>query len=157
MAALLMAGQAPSIAEQGGISEFRLNLSTSIDDITNTPRSVQPAPVDRITVLEKRIFSGPFPRQRDPQLFPGSLLVIGLDKFGQEIARIVIADPRLIRAEIFDPHGNISTSKKFYQKNVEFSVALPDDPHITSLRFYHPRWTGMQYDLQVIGETDLYR
>jgi hypothetical protein len=38
-----------------------------------------------------------------------------------------------------------------HRANAEFFVPVPDDPAITELRVYHPRWTGNTFDLDLIG------
>ncbi|OAD18731.1 Na-Ca exchanger/integrin-beta4 domain protein, partial [Candidatus Thiomargarita nelsonii] len=65
-------------------------------------------------------------------------------------------DPRLIRAEDFDPStGSISSSELIYQEDVELRVTMPDDPKIAKLRVYYPQWDGTNFSLELMGEIEL--
>ena len=144
----------PAIARPA--DEFRLRLNTQIDDSTLKPSKVQPAPTERVTVLERRRIFGQVPRQRNVELSSQHLVVIGLDENGREIAQIVVADPRLIRAEIFDSSGKIVSNKYIYQEHAEFSLIFPEDPLLRMLNFYQPNWTGTKFVLEFVGETQLF-
>jgi hypothetical protein len=135
--------------------EYRLRLSMKINDSTLKPTQVQPPPSERVKVLEKRRISGKIPRQRNVELSSQHLVVIGLDENGKEIDRVLVNDPRLIRAEIFDQSGNIVSKKLFYRENAEFSLVFKDDPSLRVLKFYHPNWTGTKFVLELIGETQV--
>ena len=126
-----------------------------IDDSTLKPAKVQPSSTERVTVLERRRISGQVSRQRNVELSSQHLVVIGLDENGREIARVVVIDPRLIRAEIFDSSGEIVSNELIYRENVEFSLVFTNDPRLRRLKFYHPNWTGTKFVLELIGETQL--
>jgi len=143
----------PAVARPA--DEYRLRLSMQIDDSTLKPSKVQPTPSERVTVLERRRISVQVPRQRNVELSSQHLVVIGLDENGLEIARVVVIDPRLIRAEIFDPSGEIVSNKLIYREHAEFSLVFKDDPRLRRLKFYHPNWTGTKFVLDLIGETKL--
>ncbi len=143
----------PAVARPA--DEFRLRLSMQIDDSTLKPAKIQPPPTERMTVLERRRISGQVPRQRNVELSSQHLVVIGLDENGQEIARVVVIDPRLIRAEIFDPSGEIVTNKLIYREHAEFSLVFTEDPRLRKLKFYHPNWTETKFALELIGECQL--
>ncbi len=93
---------------------------------------------------------GSLPRQRAPELSEDQLLVLAVDSQKQLKGWSLITDPRILRAELPGPAGELS-GQVIYQSNVEFVVALPDDPAISELRFYHPRWTGQEFVLDPIG------
>jgi hypothetical protein len=143
----------PTIARSA--DEFRLRLNMQIDDSTLKPARVQPAPNEQVTVLERRRISGQVPRQRNVELSSQHLVVIGLDENGQEIARVVVPDPRQIRAEIFDSSGEIVSNELIYQEHAELLLVFPDDPRLRKLKFYHPNWTGTKFVLELVGETQL--
>ena len=143
----------PAVARPA--DEFRLRLSMQIDDSALRPAEVQPSPSERVTVLERHRIPGKVPRQRNVELSSQHLIVSGLDENGQEIARVVVIDPRLIRAEIFDSSGEIVSNEFIYKENVEFSLVFTEDPRLRRLKFYHPTWTGTKFILELIGETQL--
>ena len=143
----------PTVAKPA--DEYRLRLSMQIDDSTLKSAKVQPAPSERVTVLERRRLSGKVPRQRNVELSSQHLVVIGLDENGLEIARVVVLDPRLIRAEIFDPSGEIVSNELIYQEYADLLLVFPDDPRLRKLKFYHPNWTGKKFVLELIAETQL--
>jgi hypothetical protein len=135
--------------------EFHLRISTLIDESTLKPLETQPPLNQRVTVLERRDISGPPPRQRNVEVSSQHIVVVGLDEQEREIARIVITDPRLIRAEIFDSSGEIISTKLIYRENAEILLVLPADPRLHELKIYHPNWTGTNFVLEPIGETQL--
>lgn len=113
-------------------------------------RATRPA-AHTVKVLRQQSHPEPAPRQRHPQLSEDHLVVIAVDRAGEEISRIVILDPRLVRAETIDPQGRF-VSRRLYRQQVEFSVTLPDDDRVVRLRLLHPRWTGTEFVLEPLGE-----
>jgi len=152
---IMVTGEVVSAVNSNSASEIRLALVTQIDSSTSRPLEVQPPPALRARVIERRIVSGPPSRERDPQLSAYHLLVVGSAKNGQEIIRTIIPDPRLVRAESFSLSGEIESSKMIYQEHVEFSVFFPADQPISSIKLYHPKWTGKKFTLELIGEVSL--
>jgi hypothetical protein len=69
--------------------EYRLRLIMQIDDSTLKPAKVQPAPTERVKVLQRRRLSAQVPRQRNVELSSQHFVVIGLDENGLEIARVL--------------------------------------------------------------------
>jgi hypothetical protein len=73
---------------------------------------------------------------------------------GDEALRIIIPDPRLLRAETSDESGRLS-KKILYRPAVDFSIALPDNPSLESIKIFQPQWTGAEFILVPIGEARL--
>ena len=113
-----------------------------------------PPPTQSVTVIEQRRATGPPPRQRNPELSSDKLVVVGIHRDGRELTRAIVKDPRLVRGETASPSGEL-TSKRMYQQVVEFSVVILDDPKISTIKIYHPRWTGSKFILDLIGEVEL--
>jgi hypothetical protein len=110
----------------------------------------------RVTVKKQQRLTGRMPRHRNPELSTDQLVVAAVDARGKEITRLIVPDPRLIRAEEFDEaSGEIVSSAILYRESAEFSVTLPDDQRIKSIRLYQPTWTGKAYSLEPIGDTQL--
>ncbi len=116
----------------------------------------EPPSAHRLTVMEERWVLGAPPRQRNPELSPTQLVVVASDPQGQEIVRIIVPDPRLVRLEATGPAGEI-TSKILYRPRTRLTIALPADPSISQVKIYHPRWTGIEFILDLLGETELPR
>jgi hypothetical protein len=117
-----------------------------------TERQIQPR--GSFAALSRQGGLGSLPRQRAPELSSDQLLVLAVDAQQQLKGWALITDPRILRAELPGPTGELS-GRVIYQSNVEFVVALPDDPAISELRFYHPRWTGKEFVLDPIGAAPL--
>jgi hypothetical protein len=66
----------------------------------------------------------------------------------------LIPDPTIMRAELPGPTGEL-TGGAVPQATSDFLVALPDDPAVTELRFYRPRWTGAVFGLDLLGTAPL--
>jgi len=64
---------------------------------------------------------------------PGMLVVRGLAADGAEVARSVVADPRIIRYEAVGADGELSGRRDFLRVDALFSVTLAADARIVSL------------------------
>ena len=97
---------------------------------------------------------GNLPRQRRPELSEDLLVVVAYNGRGEEVYRTSQIDPRLLRAETADESGRL-TSTLLYRESVDFWVALPDDPELDKVAFFHPQWTGEVFNLVPVGEVRL--
>ncbi len=114
-----------------------------------------PAPPARsVSVIEQRKIQGRPQQQRSPSLSEDQLVVVGLDASEHEIARTIIPDPRLVRAEGIGPKGQM-TGQKLYLEVVDFPLVLPDDPRIVAIQVFQPRWTGTDFVLELVGSTQI--
>jgi hypothetical protein len=105
-------------------------------------------------VVERRRASGAMPRQRAIELSSDQLLIIAVDRLGHDRQRRLLPDPRLLRAEWPDPTGQLQ-GVVLHRANAEFFLPVPDDPAITELHMYHPRWTGSAFALDLLGTVRL--
>jgi hypothetical protein len=94
--------------------------------------------------------SGRLPRQREPELNSDKVVIVARDSGGKVLDWQVVPDPRIIRAEAAGPGGELS-GRVLYRDRADFLFTLPNDPTITRIDFYHPRWTGTNFDLDPIG------
>lgn len=147
-------GQVVSAADLGAGREVQIHLGVPTDDAITKPFEKQPPRVHRIVVTKHRRIPEAPPRQRNPVLSSEQLVVVAFDAQNREVSRIVVPDPRLIRAETIGPPGNLQ-SELIYRKSADFIVLFPDDPGVLHLKFYHPRWTGSGFTLEFIGEAQL--
>ena len=154
--AAVMAGSFQVAPQALAMEELLVNLSTDIDSAQKKPKRLQAAPEKRVKILKRRKALNPMRKKRFPELSSRHIVIIARNKKGEEINQSVLLDPRLIRAEIFAPEsGRIVHSDQFYRDDVDFIVDLPDDAGIDKIQFYHPRWTGSAFELELIGETQL--
>ncbi len=137
--------------------ELLVHLSTKIDGAARKPLQLQRKPDQRVRILERRATAGPAAAKKQfAKLSSNHIVVIGLNEEGDELNRSVLLDPRLIRAEIFSPTtGKIIHSDQIYLEDVDFIVDLPDGAGIRKIQFFHPRWTGAEFVLDLIAETSL--
>ncbi len=91
-------------------------------------------------------------RQRNPQLSSTQLVVIAYDEHESELARVIMPDPRLLRAEEISANGDIG-HRTLHRDNADFPVVLPDDANVKVIRIFHPRWTGTEFVLDALGST----
>jgi len=110
------------------------------------------SPTSIFSVVDQRQLPSPKPRQRSPEPSPDQLLIVAFDAEGQEKDRTFIQDPCVVRAEELAPSGELK-GETLYRLEVEFLVCLSDDPTITELRFYHPRWTGAEFTFDLFGSS----
>jgi len=111
-------------------------------------------PVYRVNVMRSHRVPGQPVRQRNPELSLGQLVVVGVDMEGEEISRVYISDPRIIRSESISPTGKLS-SEIIYKAKVEFPVIFTDNLAISRLMIYQPRWTGSEFILDLIAGSNL--
>ena len=98
--------------------------------------------------------SGRLPRQREPELSSDKVVILARDSGGKILDWQVVPDPRVRRAEAPGPGGELS-GRILYRDRADFLFTLPDDPDITRIDFYQPRWTGSNFDLDIIGGVPL--
>lgn len=119
-------------------------------------RDEPPASDFLFAVVEQRRLPEPPPRQRNPELAADRLAVAAVDEHGKELARAIVADPRLLRAEAPGPSGVLSGSIHLRESG-RFTVALRDDPRTRQLLIYQPRWTGKDFLLEVVAKLPVAR
>lgn len=102
------------------------------------------------TVLERQKNKGTLPQPRLPELSSEQILVIAVDANSQLRSWVLIADPRLLRAEEATAGGGMK-GKLLHHSSPEFFVNVPDDAKVVTLRFYSPKWTGAEFVLELLG------
>jgi len=133
--------------------KIRWNDSTSASSDSKTKPSIsaagqRQAPVVSLEEDKKR--AGTLPRQRSFELSPNQVFVAAVGEANQLRWWSIISDPRVVRAEFQASTGELR-SQDYYQSNFTQTVAIPDDPKITNLRFYKPVWTGSDFDLTLLA------
>jgi hypothetical protein len=93
---------------------------------------------------------GALPKQRSAELSPTQLIVAAFDSEGRMRWCGLVADPRLLRAEVPGPDGEL-TGQVIYRESAEFVVQYPDDEAVTEVRLYHPDWDGQKFSLELVG------
>lgn len=141
--------------DSGVTRVIELNLSSTPPHAGPEYPAIPPPGENSVTVLSQKRTPGKFPRQRNSELSTQHLVVVGLNAQGQEISRALVLDPRVLRAESADASGRLTSSETIYRSDVTFSVPLPDDAAAVKVRIYKPRWTGEQFVLDSLGESDL--
>jgi len=134
---------------------LRMSGAPTITAVPQSQGYQSAQPPESVTVLEDRPARGSRQRERNPRLAADMFVVVAVDARGEEVARVTVSDPRVIRAEAAAPSGEFE-SQRMMRGEVELSVLLPDEPGIVALRIYQPRWTGDYYVLDYLSETALY-
>jgi hypothetical protein len=99
--------------------------------------------------------AGAAPRPRNLELAATHMLVIAVDELQQLLWWNQFPDPRILRAEVPDANGQQHIGRTFYLTETEFAVAYPNNPATHELRFYHPLWTGTEFQLELIGSVSV--
>lgn len=142
----------PAIEARSAQPRKYRELKIRLSDPTKTPSGSRPAmskqpQTPSAAIVEDKKHSGALPRQRSLELSPTQIFIAGVDATNKLRWWSIIPDPRVVRSETQSPTGELR-SEDFYVSNVTLVVALPDDPEITSLRFYRPVWNGTDYELK---------
>ncbi len=126
--------------------ELKLNWAESTKTIIEL-RSEAQTQAPRVSIVDDKKHSGTLPRQRSLELAPTLMFVAAVDATNKLRWWSIMPDPRVVRSETQTATGELR-SQDYYVSNVTFVVAFPDDPAITTLRFYHPVWNGTDFDLK---------
>jgi len=105
--------------------------------------------IPRVSIVEDKKRSGTLPRQRSLELAPTLMFVAAVDAANKLRWWSIMPDPRVVRAESQTATGELR-SQDYYVSDVTLVVAFPDDPGISTLRFYHPVWNGTDFDLKLL-------
>jgi hypothetical protein len=84
------------------------------------------------------------------------ILVLTLDARAQLRWWTLLPDPRIVRAEEPQAGGELK-GQVVFQPEADFLVDVPEDAGAVELRFYHPRWTGEEFALELLGTLPLDR
>jgi len=145
---------APSALQAAAVREIHVRLSVGAGG-PESARFLSFRPEGaRLEVKGQRTSPGNPPRERNPELSEDLLLIVAVNTRGAEVYRVSRPDPRLLRAETTDESGKLAV-RKLYRESVEFWVALPDDPDLDKVLFFHPEWTGTAFNLVPVGEVEL--
>jgi hypothetical protein len=105
----------------------------------------------RVTLSQSAVRrEGGLPKQRSAELSPTQVVVVALDSGGRMLWCGLVADPRLLRAELPGPGGELS-GQVIYKESAEFVLHYPDDEAVSEIRLYHPDWDGQQFSLALVG------
>lgn len=134
----LLSGTAPDISTapstSAALTEWTIRLRTTASN-GFTPDTI-PAATDATAGHTAQIIAertGEASIAQPNAIGPGMLVVRGLGADGGEVARAVVADPRLIRYEAAAADGELSGRRDFFRVDVLFNVTLPADARIASL------------------------
>jgi hypothetical protein len=142
-----------ALAQGQTVHEARLRWDTYTFS-SATPQLNKPPPSNVLSLLERRAVTGQVPRQRDPQLSPYHLVVLTRDTDNQLGNLQVIQDPRLLRAELPGPTGEL-TGQTLRHAQTELLVVFNDHPKLKLIELWQPRWTEAGYILELIGTAPL--
>lgn len=104
-------------------------------------------PTPSVSIVEDKKLPGTLPRQRSLELAPTLMFIAAVDATNKLRWWSIMPDPRVVRAETQTATGELR-SQDYLVSNVTLAVAIPDDPEIATLRFYHPVWNGTDFDLK---------
>ncbi len=143
-----------SAPQDGAVREIQVRMSVGAAGPEAMRFLASPPASARVEVKTQRTSPGPLPRERNPELSEDLLVIVAVNSRQEEIYRTSRPDPRLLRAETPDETGRLS-SQRLYRESVDFWVALPDDPGLDKVLFFHPEWTGTVFNLVPVGEVKL--
>lgn len=108
-------------------------------------------PLNQLQIVGRGAVRGALVRERDPQWSPDDLAVVILDAAGRETSWQKVRDPRLVRAELPGPTGELQ-GRVFYRAVAELVVTVPDIAAAASLRVYEGYVTGGQLVLREVAQ-----
>ena len=118
--------------------------------LPSAQRALQPAAMDRITVLGSRTIPGALRRERRPELSGDRLVIVSVDRNGRELDWRMIPNPRVLRAELPGPGGTL-TGGPIETADADLEFAIPDLPEVDRVEIYQPRWNGSEFILTAVG------
>lgn len=105
-------------------------------------------------LLEQRVVPGGLRRERFPQLSYDRLVVVVQDAAGRELDWRLVPNPGIVRAEAPGPDGRLRGGT-IEVDSVELSIAIPDVAGADLVYIFRPRWTGVEYLLDPVGQVRL--
>ena len=129
--------------------QLKLNWADSAKSATQLTSEAQ-TQAPKVSIVDDRKRSGTLPRQRSLELAPTLMFVAAVDASNKLRWWSIMPDPRVVRSETQTATGELR-SQDYYLTNVTVVVAFPDDPEISTLRFYHPVWNGTDFDLKALA------
>jgi hypothetical protein len=137
-----------SQAEVPGTRELRIQWTTA----QPPPPGVQAtSPLNTFTVLQQTRTTAGLRRERQPEVSANHLVVVVQDAAGRELDWRLVLNPRLVRAEVPGPDGQL-TGRVIEQSSTELLVAIPDITGADRLQIYRPVWTGKDYNLEPLAQ-----
>jgi hypothetical protein len=143
-------------SESAGTRELRVKWVTSTAASTSQQPKAGPPPVGLYSIAAQQRYTEPPPRQRSLEIASGRLLIAAVDRTSRLKSWMVIADPRIVRAEGPGPDG-ILTGQILHMEQAEFFLSIPDEPDIVELRMFEPQLVGAEYRLTPVGSVSLSR
>jgi hypothetical protein len=144
-----------SAAVPSGPEELLREFVLRIEQVESGRNAVLLSPVHpaahRLRAERGRIIRGPLPKARSAELTEDHLVVLGLDARGEELGRVALIDPRIIRAEWADEEGRL-TGLVLTHPSADFTVVFPAALEIAAIRVLVPKWTGNGFAFQTLGE-----
>ena len=84
-------------------------------------------------------------------------MIVVQDASARELDWRIVANPRLLRAEVPDAPGGALTGRTLEHQDAELLVAIPNAPGADRILLYSPRWTGVDYELDLLAQLPLGR
>jgi hypothetical protein len=94
-------------------------------------------------------------RERRPELSPNHLVVVVQDANARELDWRIVNNPRVLRAEVPDTPGGPLTGRTLDRPDAELLVAIPNTPDANRILLYTPRWTGVEFELDLLAQLPL--
>ncbi|HSB72005.1 MAG TPA: hypothetical protein VLT62_21965 [Candidatus Methylomirabilis sp.] len=154
MGLMLCLGQPVWAVAAENLQEVRIRWDVHPGSPTPHVAPESAVPSTRFTLLERHRVSGTLPRQRSPELSSEQIVVVAMDGQGNERYRGMIRDPRILRVEHPGPAREMK-GRALHRARTELRITLPDDPAISEVWLYHPRWTGSAFILDWLGTVQL--
>jgi hypothetical protein len=143
-------GKTLPLSESQTCKEIRVRWQSSDVPQTSTATLQQRTGPGSMTLVASTKRGETLPRERSVELSTNQFLVIGVGENSEARWWRLLLDPRLVRSEAPGATGEI-IGENYYLAKVDFMIAFPDDPGISELRFYHPVWTGKEFQLELIS------
>jgi hypothetical protein len=108
--------------------------------------------VNSFEVAARARVQGPLPRERDPQWSEDEIVIVAVDAVGRETSWQKVQDPRLVRAELPGPSGELR-GERLHRPLAEIVTIVPDAA--ASVRIFETRWTGAGFVLRELGQVNV--
>lgn len=139
-----------SLPENSGQTYKALQVRWQSNAVAGPNNLLKQPSLGSFAILAADKKAGALPRERSLDLSPNQLLAIGVDSKGNLRSWKLMLDPRLVRAETPNANGELK-GEELYLADVEFWIAVPDDPSLKEVRLYQPHWTGKDFQLELVG------
>jgi hypothetical protein len=152
-----LAADVPQASGDVDVRELRIRWTAGIPAVGATASTAAAGSLHTLSLSGETRSRQQVRRQRRPEVSANDLVIVVQDAGARELDWRIVPNPRILRAEVPDTPGGPLTGRTFERQDTELLVAIPDTPDADRVLLYSPRWTGVEFELDLLAQLPLGR